>query len=614
MNCQAGSRCFSVHCYRYILGSFVLGGSTNSIPTGDKSVAASGEGMGEMMPLVLIAASLSLVWIVIIQTVDPVGEFMINDDWSFVRLLQSLLEKKTLIATGWGKGGPSAIVHILWGGLFTYFVGFSITTLRISVLVMGILGSFGLLLLLRRCHISPWLALLGTLTLVFNPLFLSQCFTFMTDITFTSLAIFSVLLLHLGFERRCTAFTVSGLLFALLAILTRQIGIVIPLAFVGAILIHPQGREQGRPRMILLTLLICFLPWVSYELLLSALGSTPVTQHDVFGAIFRKPREMGLKVLHYYGCLFVYAAGYSALIVSPMLALKYPFLWHRKAFRYLVYTTAVCLFLTELGIFTGLIDPPVRFYKNVILDFGIGPILLKDTYVLGIQRLIPMPKWLYYCLVFWGALALIVMVALVCSSLKNLIIPEKSPHGKPMNISFVGTVCLLATILYLAIIMITGFFDRYLIPVCMFLIVWLATESHHIGVERKKILKLAPAILPLVLLAIFSPLMLGDFMNMKRSLAKAHNYLVNELRADPCKMDGGFEFNGYRCYRKDFVPKEGLSWWWVESEDFLVTLGPLSGYQMVRVFPFERNVGGDGAIYVLKPTVPVGGHPHKPLE
>jgi hypothetical protein len=75
-------------------------------------------------------------------------------------------------------------VHLLWGRLFTFFGGFSITVLRISVLTLGILGSCALLVLLRLGGASAWVALWGALTLVVNPLFLSQSFTYMTDITF----------------------------------------------------------------------------------------------------------------------------------------------------------------------------------------------------------------------------------------------------------------------------------------------------------------------------------------------------------------------------------------------------------------------------------------------
>ena len=89
-----------------------------------------------------------------------------------------------------------------------------------------------LLILLRLFKAGAAEALWATLTVVFNPLFLSQSFTYMTDVTFTSMMIFSVLFLAVGMESRKTYVIALGLVFALLAILTRQLGIVIPAAFV----------------------------------------------------------------------------------------------------------------------------------------------------------------------------------------------------------------------------------------------------------------------------------------------------------------------------------------------------------------------------------------------
>ena len=150
--------------------------------------------------------------------------------------------------TGWGPswapGGPSLIVHLLWGRLFTFLGGFSITVLRISVLTLGILGSCALLVLLRSAGSSSWVALWGALTLVINPLFLSQSFTYMTDITFAGMVVFSLLCLHAGVQRVSTPMLVLGLLFALCSILTRQLGVVIPLAFVTACFLHPRGKRS----------------------------------------------------------------------------------------------------------------------------------------------------------------------------------------------------------------------------------------------------------------------------------------------------------------------------------------------------------------------------------
>ena len=126
--------------------------------------------------------ALLTIWVLIIVVVNPLGEFMVNDDWAFVKSLESLRNEGQLASTGWGPrgapGGPSLITHLLWGLLFVEVWGFSLTILRISVLTLGVLGSVSLLFLLRFAGASDRTAFLGTLTLVFNPLFLSQCFTF----------------------------------------------------------------------------------------------------------------------------------------------------------------------------------------------------------------------------------------------------------------------------------------------------------------------------------------------------------------------------------------------------------------------------------------------------
>ena len=62
-------------------------------------------------------------------------------------------------------------------------------------------------------------------------------------------------------------------------------------------------------------------------------------------------------------------------------------------------------------------------------------------------------------------------------------------------------------------------------------------------------------------------------MDMKRSLKKAQDYLVLPDERAACDFDGGLEFNGYHCYSPDFSPRDGLSWWWVRKEDYLITLG-----------------------------------------
>jgi hypothetical protein len=548
---------------------------------------------------------LLFVWALLVLIVNPVGEFMVNDDWAFVKSLEAFRSEGRLIATGWGPsgapGGPALIFHLLWGDLFSYLAGFSLTTLRISVLTLGILGSFGLLCLFWAAGVSPWLSLLGTLTVVVNPLFLAESFTYMTDVTFASLAIFALLFLSLGVEKSRTSLIIMGLVFALGSILTRQIGMVIPLAFLGACWGHPQGKKLGKLRMTFLAVGIALIPWSVYEVFLSLQGSTPLTQHQVIHKIFTAPVEKGfLGYLGFLGSnLFFSELAYVGFFVSPLLALGYGYYFQRKSFRHFFVTLTASFIILEAAILAGLVNPPVIFARNVLFNLGIGPILLKDTYILGIQRTVAISPPVYYLLVYWAVLAAGVLLALIFSSLKGLL-PHDGQGERPPP-SFAATMSLLAAVFYLIIITLTGLHDRYLIPVIIFLVIWLVLDKASAQDSFTRFWRILPGLVPLFLFMFFTPLALHDFMEMKRSLKSAQDHLVQDLKVEPCHLDGGFEFNGYHCYNQDFKGRPGLSWWWVSREDYLLTLGPLPGYRLLRSFPFKRYLGGEGAVCVLEP-------------
>jgi hypothetical protein len=561
---------------------------------------------GSRTVLRLVFAVLA-VWVLIVVVVGPVGEFMVNDDWAFVKSLESLKNTGRLASTGWGPrdapGGPSLITHLLWGLLFVEVWGFSLTILRISVLTLGVLGSLSLLLLLRSTAASDRTVLLGTLTLVLNPLFLSQCFTFMSDVTFTSFALFSILFISLGVERGSSGSILAGLLFALASILTRQIGIVIPIAFALTIVLHPRGALLGRVKWVLLGLGTTIVPWLAYEFFLAHVGSTPLTEHQVVHRILEIPFSKGFPdyPLFLLQELIHGALGYTCLLVSPVLVLRYPELWRSAAFKWFVIIATVLFGVLEALILTGIADPPVVFHRNVIYNLGIGPLLLKDTYILGIPRGPTIPKPLFHLLVYWATVAMAATCMLGARTVGKLCSGTSRATGE--SVGFLPAFAFLAATAYLGIILLTGFHDRYLIPLCALFIVWIVSDTPKSEAPLRSPAVITAAVVPLLLFAVFSTAGTRDFMEIKRAQALAHTFLLREMKADPCRVDGGFEFNGYHCVQNDFEPGEGLSWWWVRGEDYVVTLGPLDGYRVVRKFPFTRYLGADGAVHVLKPLL-----------
>jgi hypothetical protein len=354
--------------------------------------------------------------------------------------------------------------------------------------------------------------------------------------------------------------------------------------------------------MAFLALGIALLPWLLYELFLSAVGSTPLHRHLVIHNILDFPRSKGLPdyVVYLAGQL-LFAASYVGFLTLPILLLRWNEYWNWKTFRIftILFTAAFVIF--ELALVVGLINPATGFYPNVIYDFGIGPIVLKDTYILQIPRTATLPKPVFYVIVYGAVLAISALACLLVSSARQLF-SHNNTAGR--SIGFLPTFALLTGLAYVGIIITTGFNDRYLIPVLALAIVWLVSDMpSRASFSFHSWKSSVPAVAILVMIAAFSVAGVHDFMEMKRSLNQAHHYLLDELKVNPCHVDGGFEFNGYHCWKEGLASGKGNSWWWVEREDYLVTLGPLPGYRIVRTFPFTRYMGPDGAVHILQPVV-----------
>ena len=82
---------------------------------------------------------LILLWIFMAWLVNPIGEFPLNDDWVHARAVRTLLKTSQFtLADGHSSSNLFALVY--WGALFCLPFGFSFTALRISTLVLGLVG------------------------------------------------------------------------------------------------------------------------------------------------------------------------------------------------------------------------------------------------------------------------------------------------------------------------------------------------------------------------------------------------------------------------------------------------------------------------------------------
>ena len=50
----------------------------------------------------------------------------------------------------------------------------------------------------------------------------------------------------------------------------------------------------------------------------------------------------------------------------------------------------------------------------------------------------------------------------------------------------------------------------------------------------------------------------------------------------PVILTEDLNLTGITVIKKEYVPPREYSWWWVQKEEYVITLGPLLGYRVVK--------------------------------
>lgn len=195
----------------------------------------------EILLVAIAAAAFVVVW--------PVGEYLILDDWAFAKSLQYLHEQGKLVVLQWNP--MSLTGHLIWGLLFTKTLGFSFLTMKLAAFSAGLLLTLIVYRLIVFTGAHRWLAFLAACSLFLNPLFLVHVFMYMTDVTGLLWQWLSILCIFAGLrmtDRRQQGILAAGSAFWALGFLTRQHGILLPVAL--AIHIVMFDRRCLRPSIV----------------------------------------------------------------------------------------------------------------------------------------------------------------------------------------------------------------------------------------------------------------------------------------------------------------------------------------------------------------------------
>lgn len=523
---------------------------------------------------------LSLIWLITLVIIWPLGDFPLNDDWAYAISVERWCKTGQFEIIDWPA--MSLFTHITWGTLWTKIFGFSFDILRLSTLVIGVIGVWVLNQLLKEINFYPLQRFLLLAVLVFNPLYFQLSLTFMTDVPFLSFCLFASYCFWRIIREDKLHWWLWATLFSIGAILMRQLGILIPLAFGGALCLFRMNTKN-----ILLSALSIGLTYGSLQTYLIWLDYTsgiPATFTNMTSIIDRLNVSYIKEAIQLFGGIYLI---YIGLFLLPVLvALRLPL------------TRS-----SSIGTFVALVPVAYLVYLswnriplgNMIFNLGVGPLTLPGTTEDKLEAFNNLgPYWLLFLKVI-GATTVLLFVRLLTYGLS--LIKAHYPYRKlgARSVFKYGVVFFL---LAYALFMIIDHhrFDRYLLTLLPFILLLFPSRK----LQSKGTTFFLSGV-GLFLLILFTVMSSHDYFSWNKARWQALSS-IEKQGISPTLIDGGFEYNGFRqTGHRNPDNRYGKSWWFVAEDEYSVAFGRYNNYRIQNKFSFPHFLAlRQDTVYLLK--------------
>jgi hypothetical protein len=509
---------------------------------------------------------ISLLWLLSILLVNPMGDFPLNDDWAYALSVKHWQDTGIFKLFDWGE--MSLVAHVLWGYSFTSVFGFSFTVLRISTLIFSLLGLFGIFELVKHLKGSSQLALIAALLTLFNPIYFSLSFSYMTDVPFMVLMLWSFLFFLKFDQTQKRNFFVLAILLCIWALLIRQLALVLPVAWFFARLL---SRKKGWG-LTLFPITALLFSYFAYTYGMKYFDLLQGRYNDKLGLIIRTISEPDFKLIRNVPGYFFVVIAYLGFLLAPIHFFKF-----KKTTKWLSFASFYTIAITGLLIFW---DKTIPCLDNVWIDFGVGPTTLFDFY--GNFTSSPDPK---APALFW---ILITAVGVFCSfvwfdKLKLLFLDWKS---KKLN--FQNAFALASIVIYVSPFLLVGIYDRYLICLIPFVLVLLLDKLNS------KTMFSRFSFVFIGLLAVFSIFATHDYLSWNRVRWTVLNDL-KETGVPLYQIQGGAEFSTWNMFDEN-----DLEWYKKISGEYKLTFSPQENHSVISQHTYSRWMPGENVLYLSK--------------
>lgn len=215
-----------------------------------------------------------------------------------------------------------------------------------------------------------------------------------------------------------------------------------------------------------------------------------------------------------------------------------------------------------LGFGTVLSSFDARFLHQVP-DFSIVYVAIK--------------KCFFTVFAFVGACLLVVFII-------DLIMEwHKKSFKKLDNIQFSKVFLLLTVVFYMLPLLISGYYDRYLIyPIVIVSILICANLKSGFSFELITLKNIAVLVLIMLFIS-YSIIANHDRFEWYRARWEAINFLQKQ-KVKGSKIDGGFEYNGLTFYSE----KPRRKHFWPQNSDYIISFSDINNCYKVKTFSFKR--------------------------
>ena len=522
--------------------------------------------------------------------VHPIDNVPLIDDWVYAWSVEHFLKSGELRVLDWSAFYP--LVQIIWAGLFAYFFDFSFFALRLSTLVLAWLGLGAFFFTLRALGIDRFLSALGTLALLFNPVFFVLGHSFMADVPFVSAMNIAILYYVLWVKQNRSIYLCMGSTFAMVAFLIRQTGGMLPLVPLVYLLLNRivSGERRELPWLQVLFLL---LPLLGMGLTIWWIRDIhgPTSQYlqkaDALKYFFSMSSWLNPRSWWVYYNGMLHALVHLGMVLSPLAPVS---LWSRSR-GLLLLSSSFVIVITGLYLwhFGKLPKPPLMFGQTLSLEeLGASRPLIH-----GAKYLTEIPTWIRQVLLGISLISAIGIIAALLESIRD----RSRWMSQGGAVVFITGLLLFSTIEAL-----WQYYDRYYLALLPGLIVLLIS-----GLKQTKITKVVIVTGVLVSGTISVSGTIDNF-RFNRAVSNAHEWLLSEKVA-PWQIDAGYVLNGWWLYaHPDNLPpgaRPETDVPFVTSKTRLpyrIANSPMPSYEVVRDLTWQSLWAASNKIYVLQKT------------